>query len=80
MTLTPSVVCPTTATYYAYARLIAEEVVAAHNAAPFADVDAVSSWLHRTYGNPRLKVVTNEAGSTITITYGVERFLNINCR
>lgn len=80
MNLTALVVCAITDEHYAYARLIAEEVSTAHNTTPFATVDEVSSWLHRTYGNPRMKVATDEAGTTIRITYSSNRLLNITCR
>jgi hypothetical protein len=42
---------------------------AAHAAAPFADADAVSGWMHDTWRNPRLVITTDNEGRTITVQY-----------
>lgn len=64
----------------AYGSLIATELKAAHAAVPFTTADEVSSWVHRTYGNPRLRCVTNDGGTTIRLSYQEKKLLTISCQ
>jgi hypothetical protein len=49
------------------AQQIAQALRERHAATPFANALRVSEWLHASYGNPRIGIVTNEDGNTITI-------------
>jgi len=54
---------------HADALAYAQAVIAQHAAVPFADVNAVSGWMHDAWNNPRLVIRTDAEGKSITVTY-----------
>ncbi|HRH68914.1 MAG TPA: hypothetical protein PLB89_05335 [Flavobacteriales bacterium] len=59
---------------YAEAELLGNELRVQHASTPFADVDALSSWMHTTWKNPRIDIRTDDAGRVIRIGYGSKKF------
>lgn len=54
---------------------LVDQVKTAHSATPFADAWELSSWMHRTWKNPRLDIRTDANGRRMVIGYRTKNLL-----